>query len=765
MIAVEVAVEFLSNFHPGGPWVLTAIANDKKFIQTRTFLGEENPTEWIEGHSKAKRNIYFHVNVPVGRLINKAAATDIARVTWLHVDVDPDAGEDLNAERDRILTNLTKHQGLPEPTLIVFSGGGFQAFWKLQTPIDVNGSQEKADDAKLYNLQIERMLGGDSCHNVDRIMRLPGTINQPDAKKRKRGQEPVQAKVVSANWELTYPLAAFTKAPLVQDPMRATGIEVNVTGNVRRLSAEGIETELPKDLPDKVRVAIVQGSDPEYPLKGDNSRSEWLWYVVCNLVQHDVDDELIYGIITDPDFGISAKVLAKGSGAERYAMRQIAKAKEHAIEPWLARLNGEYALIESIGGKCRIVKSMFDPTLGVDTVDLQSTDGFLKTYSNQFITVPHGDGVKNIEVGKWWLGHPNRRSYSQMVFAPNENHKGAMNLWKGFAVEARPGQCSKFLAHLLILCKGNRFYLDYLLGWMAYAVQHPNVPGEVAVVIRGLQGTGKGTFARHFGSLFGPHFKHVTNPDHIVGKFNRVLEDACLVFADEALYAGNKRHESALKALITEPTLFIEPKGVDARPVRNCIHLIMVSNESWVVPARLDDRRFFILDAPNDQMGDYAYFEAIQDEMDSGGREGLLHFLLNHDISEFNVRSVPKTEELFRQKMQTMTPEEAFWVGRLIDGRLMPAHGEWRDSVVQNEIVDAFAHEIGMRSTQGAATRLGLLLGRLCPERTKTRSSANVEYEDPSGRRKRVDRPTLWHFPSLEECRAGWTEANGPFKW
>ncbi len=72
---------------------------------------------------------------------------------------------------------------MPPPSIIVFSGGGYQAYWKLKEPLEINGDIAKAEDAKRYNMQLERIFKADSCHNIDRIMRLPGTINIPGVDK------------------------------------------------------------------------------------------------------------------------------------------------------------------------------------------------------------------------------------------------------------------------------------------------------------------------------------------------------------------------------------------------------------------------------------------------------------------------------------------------------------------------------------------------------------------------------------------------------
>ena len=84
------------------------------------------------------------------------------------------------------------------------------------------------------------------------------------------------------------------------------------------------------DVPDRVRVLIVQGRHPDEVKERDDSRSAWLFEVVCTLVRKNVPDNVIYSVITDPEFAISASVLDKGSPANchRYAVRQIEQGKE-----------------------------------------------------------------------------------------------------------------------------------------------------------------------------------------------------------------------------------------------------------------------------------------------------------------------------------------------------------------------------------------------------------------------------------------------------
>ena len=108
----------------------------------------------------------------------KAKKGDVTALAWLHVDIDPADGNDLTEERVRIKELLETFK--LKPNVIIDSGGGYQGFWRLKTPVPANGN---ISELERQNMRLEQCLGGDHCHNIDRIMRLTGTINVPNEKK------------------------------------------------------------------------------------------------------------------------------------------------------------------------------------------------------------------------------------------------------------------------------------------------------------------------------------------------------------------------------------------------------------------------------------------------------------------------------------------------------------------------------------------------------------------------------------------------------
>ena len=74
----------------------------------------------------------------------------------------------------------------PIPPLVVDSGGGMQFFWRLPDKLDV---ERHATEARAHSRGIAKAIDGDAVHDIARVMRLPGTINIPGAKKLARGRE------------------------------------------------------------------------------------------------------------------------------------------------------------------------------------------------------------------------------------------------------------------------------------------------------------------------------------------------------------------------------------------------------------------------------------------------------------------------------------------------------------------------------------------------------------------------------------------------
>ena len=298
------AVAFLRQWAPQGPWLLSAIEPDTRHIITRTFHPdhEADATAFINCF-QGKRNVYFSVNQPSHDLRIKAKKSDIAWAVALHVDIDPRAGFDLAAERVRILAALHAYQ--PEPSVIIDTGGGYSGFWRLLDPAPA----ALAADVEARNLHLAHELGGDHCHNIDRIMRLPGTLNLPDKVKQQKGRTISVARVVEADWNRCYALGDFEAADA--KPAAPNGADDPDPGGPGD----------PSTLPDALRELIINGE----PTVGH--RSHVVWHVCCSLVRTGWSDAAIAAVLLDPAYRIGDHVRDQSNPAA-YARKQAKKARD-----------------------------------------------------------------------------------------------------------------------------------------------------------------------------------------------------------------------------------------------------------------------------------------------------------------------------------------------------------------------------------------------------------------------------------------------------
>lgn len=209
------AMAFLAKHYEGLPGFAQVVAIDPASGEMAAMGAATGSTDalrpFIDKH-RAARNIYFSVNPTKAKLRKKASKSDIQCAAYLHCDIDPRPGQPLASEKARIV-GVVKSLGA-SPTSLVDTGGGVGLFYRLRDATTDLGA------AETLNMRLAQHLGGDNCHNIDRIMRLPGTVNYPDAKKRAKGRVQCDAKLI---WQkgATYTPGDFAYLPPVGEKANA----------------------------------------------------------------------------------------------------------------------------------------------------------------------------------------------------------------------------------------------------------------------------------------------------------------------------------------------------------------------------------------------------------------------------------------------------------------------------------------------------------------------------------------------------------------
>lgn len=748
----EQAVRFLEWLRPGGPWVLTAIPPEGGRTNTQTLSDAESVRAWVERFS-GKQNCYFMVNPARGTLSSKAKKEDVEELAMLHVDVDPRRGEDLKKEQERVLKVLEDFS--PSPSAIIFSGGGYQSFWRLAEgeTLYVGGDANRIADGEAYNRQLELVLGGDRCGNIDRIMRLPGTINLPDEKKREKGRVEALATIVELN-ELEYSLADFTAVdpePGKSGRGRSSSPASSPIGTLRRLAALDELDEWA--VPDRCKALIAQGEDPVEPGKFGGDRSPVVFALCCELVRRCVPVELIAGIISDPAWPISAHVLAQ-TRPEDYARRQVERASAEVADSWpmhdvdaaVGWVNARY--FAALEGK-RITYFRED---GARLTPMDK-EAFTFELADREVMLGSGKKQQLVPVAKLWIRDPARRYYPRgFVLDPDAASEGdAYNLWRGFGIHPAPGDWSRMRDHIeTVLANGNAQYANYITRWAAWSFQNPATPPKVALVFRGGEGVGKGIFAASLLRAFGDHGLHVRSMGQVTGKFNAHLRHCCMLYADEA-DAASTREEGALKGLISESRIPIEGKGKDLIEVDNHIHLVMASNEGWVVPAGKDSRRYAVFDVSSARQRDRRYFEGLATQMAEGGLAAMVHDMLQLDLADFHPEhDRPDTEALSEQRAASLRGFEKILFDALASGE-MPALGSTRGCGAGHVFVATKElREYAQKYTRREDISLNEVADLLARLGSEKRDSA---------------RPRGWVMPPLDQMRARWDDLMFGVPW
>ena len=397
-----------------------------------------------------------------------------------------------------------------------------------------------------------------------------------------------------------------------------------------------------------------------------------------------------------------------------------------------------------------------------DEFNTLSKDAFLTRLKPEMINLQSPDGAPiRKEKARWWLDHKHAAHYHRLDFDPAlpPGHNGVVwNLWSGFSQAPAAGTWDRYRAHIEeVICGGNDELAAWLLNWLALGLQKPGEVIGTAPVLLGPPGTGKGFFVHQYGQLWGPHFSVVTHPEHVTGRFNAHLFAKRVLFIDEGTFGGSKRDAGVIKTRITEDWIMIEQKGVDPFRLRNRLLTLVASNEESAVTADLQDRRWQVLDVSTRRREDHAYFGAIVEEMDAGGRAAMMHDLLRRDIRQGpDPRKTIKTTALFGQILEASQVEFRY-LHQLLDAGAMPGGSQRESGRCATTISDLWADFLASFPSARYANKatLGRRLQKLVPE---IRTEQNGTYH---GGRSGGERSTRYIWPPLSVARKAFERSAG----
>lgn len=252
---------------------------DRRFIDVED-LNEDLLQRLIDRGLENKLNVYFSVAT---RNRHEGTEKFVQDVPGLWVDIDlKHASVD---EAIRTVSNLPT-----PPTVTVLSGNGIHAYFKFSQPFRISNEQD-AIKIKELSIRIHKYTNADHTSDLARVLRLPGSTNVKDLLQFKPCK-------ITENTGAVYSLDDFNYLSVIEISETDKKLEKVIIDSFEAVDLENLK------VPAHIKQLIVEGGK-----KG--KRSEKVFWVTCSLLEHGHSPNEVAFILTNPDWGISEKILER----------------------------------------------------------------------------------------------------------------------------------------------------------------------------------------------------------------------------------------------------------------------------------------------------------------------------------------------------------------------------------------------------------------------------------------------------------------------
>ena len=249
------------------------------------------------------------------------------------------------------------------------------------------------------------------------------------------------------------------------------------------------------------------------------------------------------------------------------------------------------------------------------------------------------------------------KHYSGISFDPTPDQRficGELNLFNGLSSKAyhlpvEEFEVDVFLYHIrVIFANNNPDYYDYILKWYASILQK-RVKNRVGLVLisKKQQTAGKSLFNECFGNyILGFKYTQVLNDvDNLFERFNIHQLTKLFTILDEATFSGDRKIANKMKNKITQPTCYYEIKGKERFENRDFNNFVFLSNNDVPLHIEQTDSRFAVFECSDVKEHDVIYFTILAKAFENTVLCDKFHrYLLDIDLSDFNMKNIPKTE-------------------------------------------------------------------------------------------------------------------------
>lgn len=211
-------------------------------------------------------------------------------------------------------------------------------------------------------------------------------------------------------------------------------------------------------------------------------------------------------------------------------------------------------------------------------------------------------------------------------------------------------------AHIEMIC-GSKKNAKILTQWLAHQVQYPGAKILWSPLIQSVEGVGKSFFSHLLRCGLGVRNVGVVSPAQLVSNFNDWATNVCVNVLEELKIAGRNRYEAlnAVKPLITDDFIQVNPKGINAYMTPNFVNYIAFTNSTDALPLISSDRRWWVVHCPLQHFKDVPDYKNYFPKLFAG--------VQNHaDEVCLWLWDYPITDEFINMKQAPMTTAKALMV-------------------------------------------------------------------------------------------------------
>lgn len=598
---------------------------------------------------------------------------------------------------------LVREAGLPEPTVIIHTGGGAHLHWTYTAPVMLMMEAERVAEKALAEAWLARLRAVFKAHGykLDGVADLCRVCKSPDTWNHKT--DPAK------------PVHLVSMGPRIErdDALKIVVTELTVTtkagGKVGGASAllndQAKQAAIAKAKPDNLASVLAGCAWMQHCEADAASLPEPEWHAMLGISGRCENGRELSHKLSEPYAGYTEKEtddklhhalndagpVTCNKVAGEFGFEGCARCPFRASIKSPMTLAGQPpSLVREQAGAVYVIE--LRRYLNLTTGKLLAPEAFGDGIQARVGAQPHSKMMSSkatakVEATDYRPGDPN-------LIIQQEDGSKAVNLWQRGGVWPAAGDPKPILDFFERFIPDTRSR-DHVLQYLAHLVRHSSVKIEHGVVITGGYGTGKGTLRDIMYTMFG--FKNVqkVEGEELSDKNNSKWVN-CQVLVFEETSQGEKFEVyNRTKELVTGETFRVQDKYITRYDGRTPRGIFMASNDVAPITIMRKDRRWFVCDTPETPETEeeveanrtfFANLRAVLNRDDSTVA-AFMHYLLTEvSLKGFTVKGEPPMTAAKKRAMEDSRTPAA---GVLADLIAVGAHPFDRDVVSASEVLEA----------------------------------------------------------------------------